>query len=143
MIVLIVLFGIPLVIGLTALVLSLLLPFAVKPLLRRLGVIDIPNTRSSHSTVVLRGMGLAVSLAILVALVLSLATGLVAVDRSLILVILAATDLTGLGWPASPDAASQRAGLHGGPAVVVRIGAAAGFGPAIASGDTRHLHWGG
>ncbi|MPY09443.1 MraY family glycosyltransferase [Arthrobacter bussei] len=87
------------VIGLTALVLSLLLPFAVKPLLRRLGVIDIPNTRSSHSTVVLRGMGLAVSLAILVALVLSLATGLVAVDRSLILVILVlVAAASALGW---------------------------------------------
>ena len=62
---------------------------------------------------------------------------------ALILAILAATDLAGLGWPASPDAAPQRAGRHGGPAVVVRIGAAAGFGPAIAPGDTRHLHWGG
>ncbi|KQN97498.1 MULTISPECIES: MraY family glycosyltransferase [unclassified Arthrobacter] len=87
------------VIGLIALVLSLLLPFAVRPLLRRLGVIDIPNTRSSHSTVVLRGMGLAVSLAILVALALSLATGLVAVDRSLILVILVlVAAASALGW---------------------------------------------
>ncbi|MGV0111205.1 MraY family glycosyltransferase [Arthrobacter sp. CP30] len=87
------------VIGLIALVLSLLLPFAVRPLLRRLGVIDIPNTRSSHSTVVLRGMGLAVSLAILVALALSLATGLVAVDRSLILVILMlVAAASALGW---------------------------------------------
>ncbi len=87
------------VIGLIALVLSLLLPFAVRPLLRRLGVIDIPNTRSSHSTVVLRGMGLAVLLAILVALALSLATGLVAVDRSLILVILVlVAAASALGW---------------------------------------------
>ena len=40
-------------------------------------------------------------------------------------------------WDVSVDAVLQRAGRHGGPAVVVRIGAAAGFGPAIASGDTR------
>jgi UDP-N-acetylmuramyl pentapeptide phosphotransferase/UDP-N-acetylglucosamine-1-phosphate transferase len=87
------------VVGLVALVLSLALPVVVKPLLRRLGVIDIPNDRSSHSTVVIRGMGLAVAVAILVALVLSLVTGLVAVDRSLILVIvvLVAAAST-LGW---------------------------------------------
>jgi UDP-N-acetylmuramyl pentapeptide phosphotransferase/UDP-N-acetylglucosamine-1-phosphate transferase len=87
------------VVGLVALVLSLALPVVVKPLLRRLGVIDIPNDRSSHSTVVIRGMGLAVAVAILAALVLSLVTGLVAVDRSLILVIvvLVAAAST-LGW---------------------------------------------
>jgi hypothetical protein len=62
---------------------------------------------------------------------------------ALILAILAATDLAGFGGPASSDAVPQRAGRQGGPAVVVRIGAAAGFGPPIASGDTRHLHWGG
>ncbi|TYC99642.1 glycosyltransferase family 4 protein [Arthrobacter echini] len=86
-------------VGLVALGLSVLLPFVVAPLLRRLGVIDIPNDRSSHSTPVIRGMGLAVAAAVLVALVLSLATGLVAVDRSLVLAVIAMTGAAAaLGW---------------------------------------------
>ncbi|MHA7181032.1 MraY family glycosyltransferase [Arthrobacter sp. MDB2-24] len=87
------------VVAAVALGLSLALPTVVKPLLKRLGVIDIPNHRSSHSTVVIRGMGVAVAVAILVALVLSLATGLVAVDRSLILVIICMVGASAaLGW---------------------------------------------
>jgi UDP-N-acetylmuramyl pentapeptide phosphotransferase/UDP-N-acetylglucosamine-1-phosphate transferase len=42
-----------------ALVVSSLLPFAVKPWLRKLQVVDIPNARSSHAGVVLRGGGIA------------------------------------------------------------------------------------
>lgn len=87
------------VVGLAALALSLALPVVVKPLLKRLGVIDIPNDRSSHTTVVIRGMGVAVAVAILAALVLSLATGLVSVDRSLIGIILCMVAAASvLGW---------------------------------------------
>ncbi|PIJ55395.1 UDP-phosphate alpha-N-acetyl-D-fucosaminephosphotransferase, partial [Leucobacter sp. OLES1] len=50
----------------TTLLLSLLLPFAVRPLLVRLGIMDVPNERSSHSRPVLRGLGLAVLIAMLV-----------------------------------------------------------------------------
>lgn len=86
-------------VGLLALGLSLALPVVVKPLLRRLGVIDIPNSRSSHTVEVIRGMGVAVAIAILVALVTSLAAGLIAVDRSLILVIiLMVAAAAALGW---------------------------------------------
>jgi UDP-GlcNAc:undecaprenyl-phosphate GlcNAc-1-phosphate transferase len=42
-----------------ALLVSGLLPFAVRPLLRRLQVVDVPNERSSHAGVVLRGGGIA------------------------------------------------------------------------------------
>lgn len=42
------------------LLLSATLPFAVKPILMRLGVIDIPSERSSHERPILRGLGLAV-----------------------------------------------------------------------------------
>lgn len=56
---------IALVAGLATLGLSLLLPFAVRPLLVRLGVVDIPSTRSSHDRPVLRGLGLAVLIAML------------------------------------------------------------------------------
>lgn len=48
------------------LLLSLLLPFAIRPLLKKLQIVDVPNERSSHKTVVLRGMGLAVLISLLV-----------------------------------------------------------------------------
>lgn len=49
--------------GALTLGLSLALPFAVKPLLTRLGIMDVPNERSSHAQPVLRGLGLAVLIA--------------------------------------------------------------------------------
>lgn len=42
---------------------SLLLPVILKPLLLRLGVIDVPGARSSHTTPAVRGMGLSPLLA--------------------------------------------------------------------------------
>ena len=78
---------------------SLLLPFAFIPLLRRLGVLDIPNERSSHTKVVIRGVGVTIAAGVLLGLALSLLTGLVAVDRSIVLilaVLVAAASL--LGW---------------------------------------------
>ncbi len=48
------------------LVLSLSLPVVVKPLLVKLGIMDVPNDRSSHIKPVLRGLGLAVLLAMAV-----------------------------------------------------------------------------
>ncbi|WP_342024188.1 UDP-phosphate glycosyltransferase [Arthrobacter citreus] len=78
---------------------SLLLPFGFIPLLRRLGVLDIPNERSSHTKVVIRGVGVTIAAGVLLGLALSLLTGLVAVDRSIVLilaVLIAAASL--LGW---------------------------------------------
>jgi UDP-N-acetylmuramyl pentapeptide phosphotransferase/UDP-N-acetylglucosamine-1-phosphate transferase len=78
---------------------SAVLPFVVKPFLGRLGVLDVPNDRSSHTTVVIRGMGIAVAGGITAGLVLALLTGLVAVDRSLLLIILAMLGAAAvLGW---------------------------------------------
>ncbi|PVE17921.1 MULTISPECIES: UDP-phosphate glycosyltransferase [unclassified Arthrobacter] len=82
-----------------ALVLSAVLPFVLKPLLEKLGVLDIPNERSSHTTVVIRGVGITVAVGIAAGLILSLVTGLVAVDRSLILIILGMLSAAALlGW---------------------------------------------
>ncbi|WAP52810.1 glycosyltransferase family 4 protein [Arthrobacter sp. ATA002] len=78
---------------------SLLLPFGFIPLLRRLGVLDIPNERSSHTKVVIRGVGVTIAAGVLLGLALSLLTGLVAVDRSIVLILgllTAAASL--LGW---------------------------------------------
>ena len=60
----------PLLVALLAggatLALSLALPLVVKPLLVRLGIMDVPNARSSHERPVLRGLGLAVLIAMAV-----------------------------------------------------------------------------
>lgn len=53
--------------GGVSLVCSLVLPFIVRPVLVRLGIMDVPNERSSHERPVLRGLGLAVLLAMVVA----------------------------------------------------------------------------
>lgn len=50
--------------GGVTLVLSALLPLVVRPLLVRLGIMDVPNERSSHDRPILRGLGLSVLLAI-------------------------------------------------------------------------------
>ena len=82
-----------------AFLLSVVLPLAVRPLLSRWGVVDIPTDRSSHSRPVLRGMGLAVALALLVSYGAALVRGLVPVDRSIALVVLAmALASACLGW---------------------------------------------
>lgn len=55
--------GVAVLAGGLTLALSLLLPLAVKPLLVKLGIMDVPNARSSHERPVLRGLGLAVLVA--------------------------------------------------------------------------------
>ena len=82
-----------------AFLVSLLLPFAFIPLLRRLGVIDVPNHRSSHSRVVIRGVGATVAAGLLAGLAAALLTGYVSVDRSVILILAALTFAAALlGW---------------------------------------------
>lgn len=83
----------------SSLLLSALLPFVLKPVLQRLGVLDIPNERSSHNTVVIRGVGITVAVGIAVGLVLSLLTGLVPIDRSIVVIVLAILiSAAVLGW---------------------------------------------
>lgn len=73
------------------LALSLALPIVVRPLLVRLGVMDVPNARSSHERPVLRGLGLAVLVALAVvgggATVISFAQQPAAPDWQFMLVI--------------------------------------------------------
>lgn len=79
--------------------LSVSLPLALKPLLQKLGVLDIPNERSSHNSVVIRGVGITVAVGIVTGLALSVLTGLVPVDRSVVLIVLAMLGSAAvLGW---------------------------------------------
>lgn len=50
----------------SAFVAGVLLPFALIPILRRLGVLDVPNDRSSHTVTAVRGVGLTITLAVLI-----------------------------------------------------------------------------
>lgn len=54
-----------------AFVLSALLPFAVRPILHRYNMVDVPNERSSHTAPTYRGMGLATAAATFVAFVVA------------------------------------------------------------------------
>lgn len=85
--------------GVAALTLSLFLPFVVKPFLKRWGVVDIPNERSSHTRTVIRGMGLAVALAVVIVQGAGVLSGVVYTDRSVALTVLAGTfACAALGW---------------------------------------------
>ncbi|MFZ3453057.1 UDP-phosphate glycosyltransferase [Arthrobacter sp. 7Tela_A1] len=78
---------------------SLLLPFAFIPLLRRLGVVDVPNERSSHTKAVIRGVGATIAAGVLLGLGTALLTGYVAVDRSLVLILIGVVASASLlGW---------------------------------------------
>ncbi|MDP5228394.1 MULTISPECIES: glycosyltransferase family 4 protein [Arthrobacter] len=80
-------------------IVALLAPWAVKPLLVRLGVIDVPTARSSHSELTLRGMGLATGLGVLAGLVTGVLTQAVHGNRFLALAVAAcALAAAALGW---------------------------------------------
>ncbi|MCP3425955.1 glycosyltransferase family 4 protein [Rothia sp. AR01] len=82
-----------------ALVLGLALPAAVLPLLRRLGVVDVPGERSSHAVPTVRGMGLATAAASVLAVATAFALSLIPVDRSILLTVLLGMLASGaLGW---------------------------------------------
>ncbi|GAA1049938.1 MraY family glycosyltransferase [Arthrobacter russicus] len=83
----------------TALLASLLLPLAFKPWLRRMAVLDMPSDRSSHSEPTIRGMGISVLSAVVLALFVALFAPLSATQKAIlltILVVLLAASL--VGW---------------------------------------------
>lgn len=85
---------IPLIAGLVTLGLSLALPFVIKPFLMKLGVMDVPSERSSHERPILRGLGLAVLLAMLIGGLVALGWFLAAdASRWSLLAVVVATSL--------------------------------------------------
>ena len=58
-----------------AVIAGALLPFAVRPILHRYNMVDIPNERSSHTTPTYRGMGLATAAATLLAFLVATLLG--------------------------------------------------------------------
>lgn len=83
----------------TVLIVSLVAPLALKPLLLRMGVIDVPNSRSSHTRPVIRGVGLAPLLAVVVGYVILLFGAHGSAQLTVLLVILGVSLAAGLlGW---------------------------------------------
>ena len=80
--------------GVVALLIGLVAPLLWIPILRRIGVVDVPNERSSHRTITLRGGGLAP----LTAWVSSILVAIVLSDRAdaVLMMILAVSVLTSL-----------------------------------------------
>ncbi|MGO4588511.1 MraY family glycosyltransferase [Paenarthrobacter sp. 2TAF44] len=75
---------------------SLLAPYVVLPLLRRLGVVDIPSARSSHSSPAIRGAGLATLVGFITGCLVILAGG--HAPKLVICVLLASAAAAGAGW---------------------------------------------
>jgi len=69
-------------------VLSLLIPFGLRPILTHFEIVDIPNERSSHSALTLRAGGLAQLLGVLAGLVVCLVLPLSEADRLVLIVVL-------------------------------------------------------
>lgn len=78
------------------LALSLLLPKLVKPLLVRLGIMDVPNERSSHERPVIRGVGLAVLIAMAAGYLAGLLSLAGSNDWGLLLVVTGASLASGV-----------------------------------------------
>ena len=101
-----------------AFVLGALLPFAVRPILHRNNMVDVPNERSSHTAPTYRGMGLATAAATLLAFVAATVFGWTyrSSESLQLAVTIAAAILCalGLGWLEDIRGVSivRRAGLQ-------------------------------
>jgi UDP-N-acetylmuramyl pentapeptide phosphotransferase/UDP-N-acetylglucosamine-1-phosphate transferase len=110
--------------------------FAVRPLLAKLHVVDVPNARSSHQVATLRGAGVGPLLGMVGAYVLLLATGDQDSDRRILCLILVLSfsaavlgifeDVIGIGV-AIRAGAQLLIGVVMASALVVAIGANAGW----------------
>lgn len=89
-------------VGAVALFLALLLPFFVRPLLARAGVLDVPNARSSHTTPTIRGMGITTAVALPAALVVALFLPQTGVARhgiqTLVVILGVVVAASAIGW---------------------------------------------
>lgn len=122
------------VILLLSLGIGLTMPFVLKPILKSLAVIDVPNHRSSHSAPVVRGAGLAPALALSAGLV-----GFAIIDsgpnRMIYLTFLITAILSAaLGWFED----------YKGVPVLARLGAQFGIGllfSILIGVQTNGIHW--
>ncbi|MFW0109706.1 MraY family glycosyltransferase [Rothia sp. P13129] len=71
-----------------AFMVSLFLPRAIIPLLKKWNMVDIPTERSSHHRQTLRGMGIAAAAGTCIAYILAIVFGMISIDRSVALSVL-------------------------------------------------------
>lgn len=89
-------------VGAVALVLALVLPFFVRPLLVRAGVLDVPNARSSHTQPTIRGMGITTAVALPAAVLVAVflpQTGTALQGRlTLVVILVVVLSAATIGW---------------------------------------------
>lgn len=113
--------------GIAALVVGGVSPAGIKPWLRRRGVIDVPSTRSSHSTPTLRGGGLSAVAAVIAGYtVYAAASGSWAHAAIMLGIVALSTALAGIGW--ADDIAGLAVGRRAGLQVVVGLACGLGAG---------------
>ena len=81
-----------------ALIAGAVLPLAVRPILQRFNMVDMPNERSSHTTPTYRGMGLATACAALLAMLVALLAGWMLNAPIAWTLLLAIAAACALGW---------------------------------------------
>lgn len=114
--------------------LAAVLPFVIRPVLRRVGAVDVPNERSSHTAPTLRGGGLAPLLAWNVALLTSIVLG--NGDAFALIVVLVATNFAAaVGF--IDDLVSLRAGVRLALQLLIGLGA----GVAIVTVASQSVWW--
>jgi len=78
---------------------SLLFPYALGPVLRRMGILDIPNWRSAHTSTTIRGGGLAPLLAMTIGYLILLADSQLRMEIGTLATIAVVSAAAGaLGW---------------------------------------------
>lgn len=85
------------------LVVSLVVPSVLAPLLRRRGVMDVPNERSSHSRPVVRGVGISPMVAVAVGYLIVLTLGGDATPDIYILIVIVSATITAAALGAVED----------------------------------------
>ena len=115
-----------------ALIVSLTAPILLKPLLQRMGVINVPNARSSHRRPVLRGMGLAPLFAMVVGYLILLISPDGQQHTSLFLIIVAVSIASGvLGW--IEDLRGLTVGIRAGAQLLIGLVGAGALGATTGS----------
>ncbi|NVM94053.1 UDP-phosphate glycosyltransferase [Arthrobacter wenxiniae] len=129
-------------VGAVALLLALGLPAAVRPLLVRAGVLDVPSARSSHHKPTIRGMGITTAVALPAALLLAIflpqgSVGPAQAHATLVVILLVSLSAAAIGWV--EDIRGLAIGIRAG--LQLAVGAVATAAVAVIDPGAQQLWW--